>query len=93
MHVTAYAITGLAFEPQTIWLDDDLHMFAIPGNWFAFLREGWEKTNDQLYAIDVKMRDERYARLARDLAKHPAHAVAIEHVRLFDSEHAVMRDD
>jgi imidazolonepropionase-like amidohydrolase len=93
MHVTDYAITGLAFEPQTIWLDDDLHLFAIPGNWFAFLREGWEKTNDQLYAIDVKMRDQRYARLARDLAKHPAHAVAIEHVRLFDSEHAVMRDD
>jgi imidazolonepropionase-like amidohydrolase len=93
MHVTDYAITGLAFEPQTIWLDDDLHLFAIPGNWFAFLREGWEKTNDQLYAIDVKMRDQRYARLARDLAKHPAHAVAIEHVRLFDSEQAVMRDD
>jgi imidazolonepropionase-like amidohydrolase len=93
MHVTDYAITGLAFEPQTIWLDDDFHLFAIPGNWFAFLREGWEKTNDQLYAIDVKMRDERYARLARDLAKHPAHAVAIEHVRLFDSEHDVMRDD
>ena len=93
MHVTDYAITGLAFEPQTIWLDDDLHMFAIPGNWFAFLREGWEKTNDQLYAIDVKMRDQRYARLARDLAKHPAHAVAIEHVRLFDSEQAAMRDD
>jgi len=93
MHVTDYAITGLAFEPQTIWLDDDLHLFAIPGNWFAFLREGWEKTNDQLYAIDVKMRDERYARLARDLAKHPAHPVAIEHVRVFDSEQAVTRDD
>ena len=93
MHVTDYAITGLAFEPQTIWLDDELHLFAIPGNWFAFLREGWEKTNEQLYAIDVKMRDERYARLARDLAQQPAHAVAIEHVRLFDSEHALMRDD
>lgn len=93
MHVTDYAITGLAFEPQTIWLDDEQHFFASPGNWFAFLREGWEKTNDQLYAIDVKMRDERYARLARDMAKHPSHAVAIEHVRLFDSEQAVMRDD
>jgi hypothetical protein len=27
------------------------------------------------------------------LARHPAHPVAIEHVRLFDSEHAVMRDN
>lgn len=93
MHVTDYAVTGLAFEPQTIWLDDDQHLFALPGTWFATLREGWEKTNDQLYAIDVKMRDERYARLARELAKHPQHPVAIEHVRLFDSEQAAMRED
>ena len=93
MHVTDFAIMGLSFEPQTVWLDDEQHFFAIPGTWFAFLREGWEKTNDQLYAIDVKQRDERYARLAKDLAKHPAHSVAIEHVRLFDSEQATARED
>ena len=93
MHVTDFAITGLSFEPQTLWVDDDLRLFAIPGNWFAFLREGWEKTNDQLYAVDIKVRDERYARLANELARHPAHSVAIEHVRLFDSEQAVMRED
>jgi hypothetical protein len=93
LHVTDFAITGLSFEPQTVWLDDQQHFFAIPGTWFAFLREGWEKTNDQLYAIDIKMRDERYARLAKDMAKHPAHPVAIEHVRLFDSEHAIMREN
>ncbi len=39
------------------------------------------------------MRDERYAHLAKDLARHPAHPVAVEHVRLFDSEHAIMRED
>lgn len=93
MHITDYAITGLSFEPQTIWLDDDQHVFALPGTWFATLREGWEKTNDQLYALDVKVRDQRYARLAKSLAKHPMHPVAIEHVRLFDSEQAVVRED
>src|ERR1700686_1974197 len=93
MHVTEFAIMGLSFEPQTVWLDDEQHFFAIPGTWFAFLREGWEKTNDQLYAIDIKQRDERYARLAKDLAKHPAHPVAIEHVRLFDSERATVLED
>jgi len=93
MHVTDYAITGLAFEPQTVWLDDDMHFFGTPGKWFAFMREGWESTNDQLYAIDLKMRDERNARLAKDLAQHPAHPVAIEHVRMFDSEHATMLED
>jgi len=93
MHVTDFAITGLSFEPQTVWLDDEGRVFGFPGTWFALMREGWEKTNDQLYAIDLKMRDERNARLARDLAKHPAHSVAIEHVRLFDSEQAAIRED
>lgn len=93
MHVTDFAITGLSFEPQTVWLDDEGRVFGFPGTWFALMREGWEKTNDQLYAIDVKQRDDRYARLARDLAKHPQHPVAIEHVRLFDSEQAMTRED
>ncbi len=93
IHVTDFAITGLSYEPQTVWLDDDHRFFGIPGPWFAFMREGWEKTNDQLYAIDVKQVDQRYAHLAKDLAKHPAHPVAVEHVRLFDSEQALMRED
>src|ERR1700723_3490259 len=39
LHVTDFAITGLSFEPQTLWLHDQQHFFAIPGTWFAFLRE------------------------------------------------------
>ncbi len=93
LHVTEFGITGLSFEPQTLWVDDDNHFFGVPGTWFSLLREGWEKTNDQLYALDLKARDERYARLANELAKHPSHPVAIEHVRLFDSQQATMRED
>ena len=93
IHVTEFGVTGLSYEPQTVWLDDQQHFFAIPGKWFAFLREGWEKTNDQLYALDRKVGDERYGRLAKNLARHPAHPIAIEHVRVFDSEQAAIRDD
>lgn len=93
LHVTEFAITGLAFEPQTMWLDDEQHFFASPGKWFAFLREGWEETNDQLYTLDRKAIDERYARLPRELGRHPKGVVAIEHVRVFDSEHANTRED
>jgi hypothetical protein len=93
LHVTEFAITGLAFEPQTVWLDDDQHFFGSPGKWFAILREGWEETNDRLYALDQKAQDARYARLGRELAQHPSHPVAVEHVRLFDSEQATMRED
>src|ERR1700722_6531865 len=30
LHVTEFAITGLSYEPQTVWLDDDQHFFGFP---------------------------------------------------------------
>lgn len=93
LHVTEFAITGLSFEPQIMWLDDDQHLFAVPGKWFALMREGWEAVNQQLYDLDLKAQDARYARLGRELAQHPEHPIAIEHVRLFDSEQAAARED
>src|ERR1019366_6095780 len=78
---------------QTVWLDDDLHFFGSPGKWFAVLREGWEGTNDQLYALDRSAEDARNARLARELAQPSKHPVVVEHVRLFDSERAAVRED
>jgi cytosine/adenosine deaminase-related metal-dependent hydrolase len=93
MHVTEYAVTGLSFEPQTVWLDDNLRLFGTPGKWFAMLREGWEGKNQELYDLQRKAEDARYGRLAKELAQHPKHAVAIEHVRVFDSEQAAMRED
>jgi hypothetical protein len=93
LHVTEFAVTGLSYEPQTVWLDDEGHLFGFPGKWFAILREGWESKNDQLYALDRAAEDARFARLARGLAQHPDHAIAVEHVRLFDSEHAAIRED
>jgi len=93
LHVTEFAITGLSFEPQTVWLDDQYRLFATPGTWFAILREGWESKNQQLYELQRKAEETRYERLAKELAEHPKHAVAIEHVRVFDSEQAAMRED
>jgi hypothetical protein len=40
MHVTEFAITGLSYEPQTVWLDDDQHFFGYPGKWFASAQRG-----------------------------------------------------
>lgn len=93
LHVTDFAVTGLRFKPQTVWLDDDQHFFGSPGRWFAILREGWEGSNDQLYALDVAAEDTRNAHLARELSRHPSHPIAVEHVRLFDSEQATIRED
>jgi imidazolonepropionase-like amidohydrolase len=93
LHVTDYAVTGLSFGPQTLWLDDDMHFFAVASKWFAVLRQGWEGTNQQLNDLDRNAQDARFERLAHELAQQPEHPVAIEHVRLYDSEQAALRDD
>jgi imidazolonepropionase-like amidohydrolase len=93
LHITEFAITGLSFEPHKLWLDDDQRLFGFPGVYLAILREGWESANDQLRALDRAAEDARNARLARALAQHPGRPVAVEHVRLFDSEQAAIRED
>jgi Amidohydrolase family len=92
-HVTEFAITGLDYTPVPIWLDDDGRFFAMPNKWFGIVPQGWEDANDTLYALQVKAENERFARLAQDLARHPSHPVAFEHVRVFDSEQALMREN
>jgi imidazolonepropionase-like amidohydrolase len=93
LHVTEYAITGLSFTPVTVWVDDEGHFFGTPGKWGACLREGWEDTNQKLYDLQLKAEGAWLERLAHDLAQHPTQAIAIEHVRLFDSERAAVLED
>ena len=93
IHVTEYAITGLTYTPASVWLDDQFNFFASPGTWFAAMREGWEATNAKLYAISQQSETDRYKRLALELTRHPKTPLAIEHVRLYDSVHAAMKDD
>jgi imidazolonepropionase-like amidohydrolase len=93
LHVTEWAISGLGFEPSPVWVDDEGKFFASPGPWMAVLREGWEDVNQHLYDTQQKAADARYGRLGKKLARHPGKPVAFEHVRVFDSETATMRED
>ena len=93
VHVTEYAITGLGFAPAPIWLDDQWQFFAYPGPWGAFLREGWEATNEHLYDLQLKAENDWLGNIAKTLTGHPQQPVAFEHVRLFDSVRAATRDD
>jgi imidazolonepropionase-like amidohydrolase len=93
MHVTEYAITGLAFTPVSVWLDDQLDFFAVPSTYLGVVREGWESSNKKLYALTVQADTDRYKRLAMELTRPVGKPVVIEHVRVFDSVHAAMKDD
>ena len=90
--VTVYSIGGLDFEPALIWLDDRNEFFAVSGD-FATIREGFEDSASKLETAEREAAEKRFRDLASRLGHRPAHALAIRHVRVFDAENAVVRED
>ena len=89
-HVREIGISGIGFEPATLWVDDAGEYFGSPGSYFAILRTGWEDVNSTLFARQSEAEDAYYARLATRLSRRPDHALAFEHVQVFDAERAEM---
>ena len=87
MHVVRYEVDGFAFEPFSVWLDDDHEFFATASPWSSVVREGWQGTLPKLNDVQREASVARYATLAKKLAHQPpAAGLAIVHARLFDAE-------
>jgi cytosine/adenosine deaminase-related metal-dependent hydrolase len=89
--VTQYAVSGLDFTPDPIWLDQDGTFFALVSGWFVVIRDGWEPAVDALNKAQDEIANGRGADLARTLGHKPAGALAFIHANLFDSEAAGVR--
>ena len=86
--LTLYSVSGLGFEPQTAWFDEDNNFYASPGAWFATVRSGGESVLPHLLEIDQQVARNRAATLAKKLTQTPSGDVAVEDVTLFDSVNA-----
>ena len=84
--VTAYEISGLGFEPETVWLDADGSYFASVSSWASFIREGWEDSAPKLLEYQDKRANARTLETARALTRKPAGPVAIVNANLFDAD-------
>jgi len=84
--VTAYEITGLGFEPETVWLDADGSFFASVSSWASFIREGWEDSTPKLLEYQDVRANARTLAAARALTRKPAGPVAIVNANLFDAD-------
>jgi hypothetical protein len=89
--VTQYAVSGLDFVPDPVWLDQDGNCFAVVQGWFVVVREGWESSVDALNKAQDEIANRRAAELAGILAHKPSAALAFVHANLFDSEAAQVR--
>jgi imidazolonepropionase-like amidohydrolase len=83
-HVTAYAITGLGFTPEPVWLDDDGQLFASASSWAQIVLDGWMPVADRLVKLEQEARDVEVAQAAQRLTHKPKGALVVTNARLFD---------
>jgi imidazolonepropionase-like amidohydrolase len=86
--VIHYAISGLSFQPDDIWLEPDGTLFAEVGGWFRTIRAGFESTGDLLQSAQDSASVRRARALAVRLADRPRGAIAFVHATLFDAPNA-----
>jgi imidazolonepropionase-like amidohydrolase len=91
VHLVQYAVGGLGFSPQPVWLDDRDEHFAVVSTFLSIVPEGWEGAIPALLAAQEQARDARFARLARELEHHPTGPLVIRHAQLFVAESALVR--
>lgn len=82
--VTAYDLTGIDMDPQTVLLDAKGDMFGIASPGFLLVREGYESEDKRLRGLAEKWEAERFSRLQHQFAHRYAKPVVIDNVRLFD---------
>ncbi len=89
--VVQYAIIGLDFSPDPIWLDPDGKFFAITNSWFSVIAEGWESAADTMIKAQDEFEQRRSQQLAANLGHDPAAVLIFQHANLFDSETGAIR--
>jgi len=85
-------LTGLGFEPSTVWLDRRGELFAIADAWFSVVRSGWESTLEPLLAVQREASTRRWRKVAEQCSHRPSGALVIRHARLFDSATLLVHD-
>jgi hypothetical protein len=79
--------------PNFVWFDSDAHLFASVSDWFSTIRNGYEPLVDTLNILQLMESKGYFSKQMKSLADTLPAAFAIQHVRLFDAEHAVMLED
>ncbi len=79
-----YLITGLGFQPASIWLDADGSTAGTVSSWFSVVSDGIEGDIPAMTAAQDKADNERNARLAKELVHVPKGDLVIRNARLFD---------
>jgi imidazolonepropionase-like amidohydrolase len=81
--LTQYRITGLAFTPQSIWLDRE-GTAALVSSWFSVVPDGLEPAISQLRKVQEETDAAWSRRFAQEFTRIPKGDLVIRNARLFD---------
>lgn len=87
-----YAISGLGFDPQYLWLNEDNELFALAFGWMGLAPEGW---GDVLPALEARQQLARKAHLevrAERLTHELPDAFCLRNFRVLDVDAGRLRD-
>ena len=82
--VTLYAVSGLDFEPQFVWLTPDGRMFGSVTGWLTTIERGWEGQIDRLLDVQNAAAEKRGRALAATASRRIERPLAFTGVRVFD---------
>ncbi len=88
--VALYSVSGLAFTPVYLWLDNNKNLFATVSTWSNIVVKGWESAVPAMLSVQQQASAERFLNLAKTLAHSPKGALVFHDANVFDSEHARM---
>ena len=89
--VTLFAITGLGFAPEFVWLDRDGTYFASASTWLTTVREGWEGAVPKLLEAQEAAESVRAKALAKAASRRPGRPLVFRGANLFDAETTTSR--
>lgn len=82
--------TGIAFEPNYIWLDENNRFFASPSTWLTAIKKGYESIAPKLIDLQTEKQKENYNELAIALTTRPNGKLIIKNVDVFNSEEGTL---
>lgn len=86
-----YALSGLGFGAQPIWLDADGELLMSGNDWSATVLRGAEGEAKALIRLQREKMDALDTRRAKDLQRRPEGVTAFRNVSVFDAEAKTMR--
>lgn len=82
--VTLYAIQGLGFTPEFIWLDQQQRLFALNYGWMGLAPEGGAAVLPELQKLQDQAEEKRSQKLAKQLAEPLPEKWLLRNVNLLD---------